>query len=980
MAILPPTMFKGLGLKLRFNALSELTFTIYEYVTINGESSLNPSYDLIKKNRLISVPEIGWFVIAEVSEDMDGVTNLKNVTCNSYEYVFNAKCINITDGTYKLYNALNPNDDTTLLGKIIAQMPNWSIGYVSSSLYNKYRTFELPSTTIYGFLMSTAEAAYECIFDFDTINEQIRVYDTTDVVEQTDIVFTFDNLLKTANVKEVSDDIITALAVYGADDLDIRNVNPIGNAFLYNYSYYMTTDWMTQGLIDKLTTWQAKVTADTVTYATNLASLKTKNNELLQLQTEKTNLEGQLKALEQVRQVKLPSQTPEEIADLARVTGEINTKQGEIDAKQAEITAKQAEITTVNNSLQSIHDDLAFTNNFTTSELLELSKFTFEGTFQNSNYVQTDIMTPAEVQDMSLQLLEQGKKTLEKLSQPMYSFSMDALSFVLNKDYTSFISDLKLGCLVNAEIKEGDWTTPILLEMDIEYDNPDNFTMTFGNRFRLDSAEWTFAELYNQQAISSANVNAYSNMWGKPVKSGLVDEVSNYMNDNLSLANQSIISSNGEDIEIADFGIRGAKVENGQKSNNQIWISHNLICMTDDNWQTSKMAIGVSEEGKSFVNANVLAGNLVAGNELIITNEDNNLTVDGNGLVIHNGTTKFTANPNDTNVIAIQKNIGTASDPDWENQFYTDANGNAFFKGKVQIQNDDVQIILDPNVTENSLSISKNTGTTLAPVWQKSMYVTNDGTLKVGGWSISDEGLESDAGDKIMSDGTGKISLLTYTTNSATFNGNIYASNLSDYITNSNIEDNSISDSKLSATYQNWKSSVTVTANSAGATASMIVQNIGDNSTVTPATVIAKINTDGSSVKISADKLELSGYATFTSLTQEGESSINGGNIVTNTLSADRINFSNTGALQVTGTWTGSTATYLTGNSLWLRSGDSASDIITIQHGTGDSSGMIWLYSNSAGLRAPGSGDGLRVTSSAVTFNGQSLSATAKFV
>lgn len=52
---------------------------------------------------------------------------------------------------------------------------------------------------------------------------------------------------------------------------------------------------------------------------------------------------------------------------------------------------------------------------------------------------------------------------------------------------------------------------------------------------------------------------------------------------------------------------------------------------------------------------------------------------------------------------------------------------------------------------------------------------------------------------------------------------------------------------------------------------------------------IADINIDPKAIKIRAEKVELSGYATFTSLSQPGATSIHGANIVTGTILADKI-------------------------------------------------------------------------------------------
>lgn len=56
--------------------------------------------------------------------------------------------------------------------------------------------------------------------------------------------------------------------------------------------------------------------------------------------------------------------------------------------------------------------------------------------------------------------------------------------------------------------------------------------------------------------------------------------------------------------------------------------------------------------------------------------------------------------------------------------------------------------------------------------------------------------------------------------------------------------------------------------------------------------IIARVNADGSSIRISADKLELDGYATFSDLEGEGQTVINGANIKTGTLYVDAIEVS----------------------------------------------------------------------------------------
>ena len=61
--------------------------------------------------------------------------------------------------------------------------------------------------------------------------------------------------------------------------------------------------------------------------------------------------------------------------------------------------------------------------------------------------------------------------------------------------------------------------------------------------------------------------------------------------------------------------------------------------------------------------------------------------------------------------------------------------------------------------------------------------------------------------------------------------------------------------------------------------------------------IIARVNEDGSDVKISADKVGIEGFVTFESLQAPGETTINGANIETGTLAADRIALNENGQI-----------------------------------------------------------------------------------
>lgn len=92
--------------------------------------------------------------------------------------------------------------------------------------------------------MNEVAQSYEAIFMFDFENMTVSAYSPKEIVKNTDIIFTFDNLIKSVNIKELSDDIYTSLRVNGADNLSIARINPTGTNRLFKFDYYMNDSWL----------------------------------------------------------------------------------------------------------------------------------------------------------------------------------------------------------------------------------------------------------------------------------------------------------------------------------------------------------------------------------------------------------------------------------------------------------------------------------------------------------------------------------------------------------------------------------------------------------------------------------------------------------------------------------------------------------------------------------------------------------------
>lgn len=208
---------------------------------------------------MLHIDGFGYFVIQDYEEAYEDKVHNKTITAYSAEYILNSKGVNlifvttagnindtssttVVTSNYFFYRAQQP--EKSLLHQLIKVVPLWSIGYVSPSLMTKSRSFSETDKGLYGFLTNEVSQSYEALFVFDNENFTINAYDTTEVVKNTNIMLSFDNLIKNATVSELSDDVYTVINVSGAENLTIAKINPNGTKKLFCLDYYT-------GVLDK---------------------------------------------------------------------------------------------------------------------------------------------------------------------------------------------------------------------------------------------------------------------------------------------------------------------------------------------------------------------------------------------------------------------------------------------------------------------------------------------------------------------------------------------------------------------------------------------------------------------------------------------------------------------------------------------------------------------------------------------------------
>lgn len=734
---------------LRFNALSEFSFEIPQ--SIDNKLTIVDAYGLMKVKRLIFIDGIGYFVIVSATENSDGSVPVYTVECQSLESELASKKVNILSGTCRLYAAGSTSivPQENLLGYLLSLAPNWHIGgTIDASLESKYRTFDVSDTTIYNFMMTDIEKAYECVFSFDIINRLVYVDTLTNAVTDTDIFISYDNLAQETELSEMSDEIATALHVYGGDALDIRSVNPLGTNVIYNFTYYKNTNWMSQGLVDAITAWENKIASYQIQYYALLASLMTYNNELGVLQSSLGVLQTEYSALE----VTLKG-TIESGGNVGLAQSNLTVKGVQVAQKQVEITSKNSQISGVTTQVQGINNVLSFTTNFTEPQFLELSTYIIENTYQNENIIITDSFTPNQIQETKLELYTQASSVLNRVSYPRYEFSVKSANFINLQQFSHFTTQVVMGAQITVDTTAYPIKS-VLLELEMSYDNPEEFSLTFSNRLRLDDGKFQYSDLVGQTVKTGTSVSFDRPKWAN-WETNYKDTVSTFITSALNATTNEIINSTNQEIVINEAGMRGKYLnpDTGLYDPTQVWLTSNTLAFTDNNWQTSKLAIGKLNFGDGTsgygVISDYLIGRIICGNQLTIANTNNNFVLDQTGATLTDA--KF----------LMQSSVGGSGG-----------------------------LIIDPTAI-NIFSIGARVANQIP---NPTFAVDINGNVSMSG--------NLDSGSNyIHTDGYAKIGLLTITPTDATFAGNISANKIDGTIDWSQITNAPLAASRVGSGY-----------------------------------------------------------------------------------------------------------------------------------------------------------------------------------
>ena len=425
------------SIKRGINSVSELTFSVHKYY---GEENLrNPLYDELKTERFIELDNDECYVIKNISEVNE---RLKSVTAYSREKKLFKNMAEFEDITLTLKNPYTDIEGCFSLDELLYDATGWRVGYVSDKvLYRsnetvidnitgetettltneeKLRYQESVSTNWYDYINTDIAEQFECYPVFDSYNKVVNLYSDDELGEDPQLMLSYDNYLKEIELSDDTEDIVTKLVLSGNDDLTISEVNPSGETFVEDFSYFIESREMSDALISALELYYVMVKKRAIEWnrlrgekAEKQSQLTAKKNELLIIYSTIKSLEFTMK---QSNDEAFNAKTQERLVELNDRRVLLEKEANELDEN---IKLLDASIENINKLCKKKYatDDNGMLI-FTESLLNELKEFIYQDTYSN------DAITDG------LTLMRIGKRKVSQSCYPTKTWTISSVNFI----------------------------------------------------------------------------------------------------------------------------------------------------------------------------------------------------------------------------------------------------------------------------------------------------------------------------------------------------------------------------------------------------------------------------------------------------------------------------------------------------------------------------------------------------------------------
>lgn len=340
-----------------------------------------------------------------------------------------------------------------------------------------------------------------------------------------------------------------------------------------------------------------------------------------------------------------------------------------------------------------IHDMLNFEKYLGTDLWIEFCAYRREDKYSNENYI-SDGLNNSELFKRASEFFEVAENEIYKSSELQHSISTTLNNLLAIPKFKDFVKSFKVGNWIRVQVDEKIYKLR-LLEYSIDFGNFDNIEVEFSDVSKIKNSITDTKSVLSQASSMATSYSSVQRQASQGEKSNTV--LSNWIENGLNATNTKIVSTDNQNQVWDKNGILCRQYDpiTDTYSDEQLKIINSTIAITDDNWRSTKTAIGKhyyvdpsTGETKSAhgVNGETIVGKLLVGERLNISNDNGDLQFGNSGLVVKNDVNTISMNPNSESIFNISNNA--------KNIFSL---------------NDDGELVIVGNITASSLTLIDGT-------------------------------------------------------------------------------------------------------------------------------------------------------------------------------------------------------------------------------------------------------------------------------
>ena len=343
---------------------------------------------------------------------------------------------------------------------------------------------------------------------------------------------------------------------------------------------------------------------------------------------------------------------------------EINLIEGVYDINY--VLVKEGLQTYIIREKNNIQKMLDFQNYLGDELWFEFCSYRREDKLTNDNYI-SDSLDNARLFKRALEFMEFAKNEIYKAAELQHSITTNLKNLLAIKKFKPLVVQFENGNWIRVQVDNQIYKLR-LVDYEIDYDNFDNISVGFSDVMKIKTGISDVKSVLSQASSMASSYSATQREANKGAKSNVV--VNDWLENGLDATNTKIVSgASGQTQTWDSHGLLFREYDEitGEYSDEQMRIINSTIAVTDDNWKSTKTAIGkfyytdpadpnAGLKTAYGINGEAIIGQLLIGQKLGIYNNSGSLSFDDNGFVVKNANNTVTIDPNDTSIFTIKNN------------------------------------------------------------------------------------------------------------------------------------------------------------------------------------------------------------------------------------------------------------------------------------------------------------------------------------